>query len=429
MLKRAKATISNYKTILSNLSYLTVLQLINMLLPLATYPFLVRILGKETYGIVIYAQSIMLFVTVFINFGFAISATRQITLNMGDKKAMGDIANAVLIIKLSLFFLAFLGMAVAVQTIPVLSQHRTLFYLCMALPLYETIFPVWYFQGTEKMRFITIFTLTSRLLFTILIFSFVRSQADYLLVPAFTGVGALVAGLLSLWIMYRQIGCSFYFPGFNKLRYQFMDSLPLFVSTVSTQLNNRVAKVLIGTFLTVSDVTPYDLAEKLVEALKTPMGLIAQAIYPKVVKERNKSFVLKTWALTLAAYACIALSTVLLAPFIVHVLGGAQLKSAIPMLQLFSCVLIFSVTRTFFGMEFLIAWGYSKTNSIIIAQVAIIYLTSLFILSKFTHLSVFHYIGLNIASEMLINLLMFIAVKKKGILRSKNGSGQVLKTV
>ena len=58
------------KTILANFSYLSLLQVFAILFPLLTYPYLLRVIGLELYGVIIFAQSIINYVSLVINFGW-----------------------------------------------------------------------------------------------------------------------------------------------------------------------------------------------------------------------------------------------------------------------------------------------------------------------------------------------------------------------
>ena len=68
LILRLKNILKNHSTILQNLSYISVLHLFNMLIPLLSYPYLIRVLGKETYGIIIFAQAIVGYFVILIGF-------------------------------------------------------------------------------------------------------------------------------------------------------------------------------------------------------------------------------------------------------------------------------------------------------------------------------------------------------------------------
>ena len=86
-MKKVKTRLSSEKaTIASNYGYLLFLQGANYLLPLILLPFLVRVLGTEKYGLVMFAQSTAVILSVIVDFGFNLSGTREVSMVAKEKK-------------------------------------------------------------------------------------------------------------------------------------------------------------------------------------------------------------------------------------------------------------------------------------------------------------------------------------------------------
>ena len=150
--------------------------------------------------------------------------------------------------------------------------------------------PIWFFQGIEKMKYITFVNLSARLLFVVAIFLFVHRQEDYLLVPLLNGIGAILAGCLSLYILLGKERVRFSLIPVRELRSTYKESLPLFVSILSTQIYVNVNKLVIGSFLGMLEVSIYDMADKVLLLMKLPASMIAQAVFPKISREQNIRF-------------------------------------------------------------------------------------------------------------------------------------------
>ena len=83
--------IANNLNLIRNFGYLSAFRVVSILLPLITYPYLIRVLGSNVYGTVIYVQAIIMYFSLIINFGFNITGTKEIAENMADKLRVSEI--------------------------------------------------------------------------------------------------------------------------------------------------------------------------------------------------------------------------------------------------------------------------------------------------------------------------------------------------
>src|SRR5690554_2982885 len=106
MADNIKRTFTKYKVLIYNYGYLSSLQLFTMLVPIVTLPFLLKVLGKEVYGLLVYAQAVVSYFVVVINLGFNVTATKDVSVFRDDKEKLSEIVSSVFIIKFFLFFLS-----------------------------------------------------------------------------------------------------------------------------------------------------------------------------------------------------------------------------------------------------------------------------------------------------------------------------------
>ena len=119
------SVIKQYRTIFSNMSYLSAMQVFKMFIPLITYPYLIRILGSETYGLIVFVQAIIAYLLILVGFGFNTIATKEISVNRDNKEKINEIVSSVLIIKIALLIFAFLILYFLVLFIPKISRALT----------------------------------------------------------------------------------------------------------------------------------------------------------------------------------------------------------------------------------------------------------------------------------------------------------------
>ena len=182
---------NHQRALIFNFNYLAVLQVFQLVLPLITYPYLIRVLGAELYGVVAFANAVVVYFNVFIDFGFNISEIREISVNRDDLSQVSKSVSTVIVAKLLLTLVAFVVLFALVFFVPALKAHGWLYLASLGMLLDTALNPRFYFQAVEKMKFITLLNVGARLLFLVMIFVAVKAPEDYVLVPLLTSIGAV----------------------------------------------------------------------------------------------------------------------------------------------------------------------------------------------------------------------------------------------
>ena len=352
--------LSRNKTVLANFSYLSLLQVFTILFPLLTYPYLLRVIGLELYGVIVFAQTIINYVSLVINFGFNMSGARDVAVHKEDKVRLSRIVSSTYLCKFILWIVCLIVYLSVISIVPFFRDYYWVYLLSFLLTLNELLLPIWFFQGIEKMKYITIVNLSARLLFVAAIFLFVREREDYLLVPFLNGIGTILAGGLSLYIVLGKEKINLFVIPIKDLKSAYKESFPLFVSSLSTQIYVNVNKLVIGSFLGMSEVSIYDMADKVLHLMKLPISMMAQAVFPKISRERNIRFVNRVMFLVagtvLLAYICVFIGS----DWIVYLFTGEYMEEASIIMRLLGESAILVSFNGFLGGNRLVPFGYSS---------------------------------------------------------------------
>ena len=336
------------KKLSDNFASLAVLQGINYLVPLIVFPYLVRVLGIDGFGLYSFIFYVLWIGVVISDFGFDLTATKLISLHHHNSQKVDEIFSSVLIIKsvLAVGFLLFLTLLIL--TIDKFSQNYELYYLGFGFIIGQLLFPVWYFQGIEKMRYITILNAVAKIIFTLLIFVYVKSIDDLYLVFVFNSLGAIVAGLLALYIAVTKFHVNLKPQSYETLKYYFMDGWYVFTSRVAVEFYTSANVIILGFFVNNTIIGYFSIVEKIIRAFGNILEPITRATYPYLnrVYQESKSLFFKRneqlFFLILAVMIPIFLIVNYFGADILRLVSGKEPNDMmIQLLYIFSFLLVF----------------------------------------------------------------------------------------
>ncbi|TMM29904.1 hypothetical protein FDT66_08520 [Polaribacter aestuariivivens] len=277
---------NDFVKVYHNYLYLLLIQGTNLVLPLITFPYLVRVLGSEKYGLVMIAYSLMKFFIITVDFGFNISATREVALLKNDMQKLSKFYWNVLIVKSLLLILTFLTLFLLTISVDKLKLDPLIYLLSFGIVFGQSIFPTWFFQGIEKMQIITIINVIAKVFFTMTIFFIVLGPQDYYYVPILNGIGFILAGLLGFFYSLKYV--KLILPTFQEIKINITKTFSLFVSNIAVSLYTSSNTLILGFFIGNSVAGVYASMEKLIQAIQTMYTPIYQALFPNLSTKNNK---------------------------------------------------------------------------------------------------------------------------------------------
>ena len=180
---KSKFQSKDSKKISANFMYLSILQGMNLILPLITFPYLVKILGIEKFGLIMFAQAFIVYFSMIADYGFNLSGIREVSSNRNNKEKLIKIFSSIMIARFILVLVGFIFLSIIIFSFEKFSNNWELYYLTFGIVIGTALFPTWFFQGMEKMKYITVLTVIAKLIFTVFIFIFVTKEEDFIYVP------------------------------------------------------------------------------------------------------------------------------------------------------------------------------------------------------------------------------------------------------
>ena len=403
------------KTLFANFTYLSILEIIGLLLPLISYPYVIRTVGADNYGVVVFCQAIIAYVVIIINFGYNVSATRKISENRTNVFKIREIYSSIVYQKLLIFAICLVsGLFVLIF---LKYDYSVILLGFIGLCIQEVFFPTWLFQGLERMKFITIITFVAKCSCLILIFLFVHDKKDYACIPVLYSIGGFFTSVLSVIILKKKFDIYFVKVSKYRMKEDFLESLPFFTSRLSAIVMERGNVLVIGTFFSYDMVAIYDLCAKIVSILKTPFSLVAQVIYPNVAKSKNMLLVKKSIKIVLLFGAFVCLFVYLFAPNIILLLSDTSMLGAVSILKIMVLYVPIVGISYLFGASVLVVKGYSREYNLSVVYSVLLYILMLLSFISFSKVNLYTMALAFVAPELFVALYRICIVKysKKNI--------------
>ena len=283
----------------------------------------------------------------------------------------------------------------------------------------NVLFPVWYFQGVQQMKFITIFNLLAQTVSVISIFYFVQTAADYRLAAFLQSVASMIAGMMALTVLWWRSRDLFCLPSWLEVRNKLKDGWDIFISMLFINLYTNSNIFILGVLTNDIIVGYYSAANKLIEAARGLLAPISNAIFPHVSalfkesKTKAISFLCKVLHFMAGVSFVISLLIFIFAEPIVHLIMGNDYHESVLILRIISFLPFIIGLSNIFGIQTMVALGMQR----IFSRIFIISATLNFVLI-FPMVVLWQGVGLAVTAvivECFVTVIMYITLRKNNI--------------
>lgn len=411
---------SDRRRLLGNMASLFTLQGANYALPLVTLPYLVRVLGPEKFGIIAFAQAFIQYFVVATDYGFNLSATRDVAVYREDSQKLGEIIGAVMAIKIALATAGASLLALLILLVPTFRQHWPLYAVVYLTVVGATFFPGWLFQGLERMRDITRMNIAARLLTTAAIFILIHNPNDYIVAAAIQSIPALLAAIPA-WIVLRNMRDDIWQrPSLKIIQRQIKGGWHLFLSSAAINIYTSSNTVVLGLLTNPIQVGYYSVANKIGGAILGLYQPINQTIYPHisqlsaVSREQAISFINNIYYKYVVSGAAITILVYFFSRQLVVIIAGMHYMDSIPILETFAFLpFILSFGHIYGGLTML-PLGMNRAFSRVVVTSMLIDLISIYPLVQ-----IYNAEGAAMATilaEIVVSVLAFSYTRKYKVL-------------
>jgi O-antigen/teichoic acid export membrane protein len=375
-----KQTIKNY---LYNVIY----QILTLLLPLVTVPYISRILGTEGIGIYSYTHSIAEYFVLVAMLGIQNYGNRIIAKAKDNQEKLNQTFSSLIIFHISLSIIVTIGY---ILYCIIIAKSNTKIAMIQLLYVTSAIFDItWFFNGMEEFKLTVTRNIIIRLISVALVFLFVKTSNDLVIYTAIIA-GASLLSQISLWVVLKRY-IKFKQVKAREVLSHFKPCLILFIPAIAASLYKIMDKIMLGNISNMSQVGIYENAEKIINVPLKIITALGTVMLPKMSnlvekgeREKSKKYIEKSLTFVMFASSALCFGIMGIAnKFIPIFLGEAFYESA-KITFLLSITIIFISTTNVIRTQYLIPNEKDKSYMKSIALGAIVNLiTNILLIPRF----------------------------------------------
>ena len=269
---------SEKKSVVRNYMYNLIYQILILILPLITTPYLSRVLGAEGVGIYGYTFSIVTYFVLFGSLGIALYGQREIAYVQDNPRKRKKVF-------LELIIFRFITISIAILIYCLLFLRKGVYqqyYLILLIELIAAGFDIsWFFQGIEEFKRTVLRNVLVRIISVSLVFVIVKTTGDLWKFILIYSVADLLGNLL-LW---------FYLPKYLRghkvdklnLKIHMIPLLMLFIPQVTNKIYNLLDTTMLGVIIANKRETGYyEQSQKVIRLLITMITSLGVVMIPRV---------------------------------------------------------------------------------------------------------------------------------------------------
>ncbi len=366
------------KKLINNFISLFIVQGANFIVPLITFPYIVHVIGIEKFGLLAFATAFIAYPLLLVTYGLDLSGAREVASAKNSKRRLSIVLSSILLARLLLITIAALITFLIVFSFERFSKDWLLYVITFGSIIGTMTFPIWFFQGMEKMKFITYLSIGSRLLYMVGLFIFLQKEEDYLYVLLLNLITLFMVGIISLVVIKREFGIKLIFPRIKYILLQFVKGWHLFISHFAINLFTSFNMLVLGLVSSDLVVGYYAIAEKVVKIIASLFNPLNQALFPHVVqlvkksKEKGKLFVNKISIAILGISMFIWGFFIIFSENIFELVFGKEAINSIPIFNILSILIVIMPLAAWMYNVILISFKLEKYFIKIFSTIAIL---------------------------------------------------------
>ena len=312
-----------------NFFNLIINQGINIVIALFATRILFQRLGEAQFGLVNLALSVVLLLSITVSYGYHLNGPKRIALFRGESAKKQTLINEIIVTRIIIA----IGMAVILFCLTYFfgffKSYATFLYYSLILLFSQALFPMFYFQGNDKIAWFSLVNILAKSGYLLLIVFFIKTPKDATYVNFLFGFTALIVYIIFWILIYKKEKIKWVWVSIHNIKKRFVENFQFFISSIAGHVSIHGGLIILASFVNNTILGEFALAQKIGLLMRMVPVFFTQAILQKatILFEKDKiefnSYVNRIFIIGLSVTFGMGLVAIILSKWIIFLLAGS----------------------------------------------------------------------------------------------------------
>ena len=334
---------------IKNFFNLIINQGINIFIALLATRVLFSTLGEAQFGLVNLALSVVLLSSIAVSYGYHLNGPKRIALFRDQSGKKQSLINEIILTRIIIAT----GMAIILFCLTYFfgffKSYAALLYYSLILLFSQALFPMFYFQGNDKIAWASLVNAFAKGAYLLLIILFIKTPDDATYVNFLFGLSALVVYIVFWVIIYKKEKIKWVWVSIYNIKNRFIENFQFFISSIAGHVSIHGGLIILANFVNNTVLGEFALAQKIALLMRMVPIFFTQAILQKASilfksdKIEFNSYVNRIFIIGLTITFAMGLIVIIFSKWIIFLLAGSHVIYSDTILKILAFIPFFSM--------------------------------------------------------------------------------------
>ena len=334
---------------IKNFFNLIINQGINIFIALLATRVLFSTLGEAQFGLVNLALSVVLLSSIAVSYGYHLNGPKRIALFRGESVKKQSLINEIILTRIIIATCMAIILFCLTYFFGFFKSYAALLYYSLILLFSQALFPMFYFQGNDKIAWASLVNAFAKGAYLLLIVLFIKTPEDATYVNFLFGLSALVVYIVFWIIIYKKEKIKWVWVSIYNIKNRFIENFQFFISSIAGHVSIHGGLIILANFVNNTVLGEFALAQKIALLMRMVPIFFTQAILQKASilfksdKIEFNSYVNRIFIIGLTITFAMGLIVIIFSKWIIFLLAGSHVIYSDTILKILAFIPFFSM--------------------------------------------------------------------------------------